>query len=103
MIYSASPAWHGGGGRKRGCSQPGPDCATLCRRDRQNVRKNAIDLSLPRPTTLSPEARRARDERTNAFLASEAFIPFVLDCFARAVEDAAIENAALAEQPRPAA
>lgn len=59
---------------------------------------NAIDPGFSKsvePDGLTPDKRKARDARTNAFLASEAFIPFVLDCFARAVEDAAAENATL--------
>ena len=59
---------------------------------------NAIDPRLTDTSAadgLTPEERKARDARTNAFLASEAFVPFVLECFARAVEDAAVENRAL--------
>jgi hypothetical protein len=40
------------------------------------------------PTTVPPP----RDTRTNEFLASEAFIPFVLNCFARGVSRAAMEG-----------
>jgi hypothetical protein len=65
---------------------------------------NAIDPTLVEsvaPDGLTPDERKARDARTKAFLASEAFVPFVLDCFARAVEDAAAENAELrAGMPR---
>ncbi len=57
---------------------------------------NAIDPSLPRQTPLTPEELHERDQRTNRFLASEEFIPFVLECFARGVRRAAEENAALA-------
>jgi len=64
---------------------------------------NAIDPSLPRQTPLTPEELHERDQRTTRFLASEEFIPFVLECFARAVADAARENAALAARDRPAA
>ena len=64
---------------------------------------NAIDPIPPRLNpldTLTSEERKARDERTNAFLASEAFIPFVLDCFTRGVRRAAAEEAELIERAR---
>ena len=64
---------------------------------------NAIDPGFTKslePDGLTPEERKARDARTNAFLASEAFIPFVLDCFARGVRRAAEENAALAQRTK---
>ena len=60
-------------------------------------RMNAIDPQIARPAELSPEER---DARTNAFLASEAFIPFVLDCFARGVRRAITEEAELIEKTR---
>jgi hypothetical protein len=46
---------------------------------------------------VKPESLTAkeRDAHTNAFLASEEFVPFVLECFARALTCATAENAAL--------
>ena len=64
---------------------------------------NAIDPGLAEaiePDGLTLQERTARDMRTNAFLASEAFVPFVLECFARAVEDVAAEHAALSIGPK---
>ena len=61
---------------------------------------DAIDPIFAKPESLTPEERDARDARTNAFLASEAFIPFVLDCFARGVRRAVAEEADSIEQTR---
>lgn len=55
-------------------------------------RMDAIDPAAAKLALLTPEER---DARTNEFLASEEFIPFVLECFAQAVRVAAAENAAL--------
>ncbi len=65
---------------------------------------NAIDPRLTDTSAadgLTLEERKARDARTNAFLASEAFVPFVLECFARGVRRAAEENADLAQRTKP--
>lgn len=51
---------------------------------------NAIDPKIARPENLTPEER---DARTNTFLASEAFDPFVLECFTRGVRRAVAEEA----------
>ena len=55
-------------------------------------RMDAIDPAAAKLALLTPEER---DARTNEFLASEEFIPIVLECFAQAVRVAAAENAAL--------
>ena len=61
---------------------------------------NAIDPRLKDKDGLTLEDWRARDKRTNAFLASEAFVPFVLECFERGVRRAAEDNAALKDRTR---
>ena len=61
---------------------------------------NPID---PARTKSESPIPAERDARTNAFLASEACAPFVLDCFVRGVRRAVAEEAELIEKTRRSA